>query len=90
MSQTYEAILNGDRLEWREGAPPDASGPVRVQVTVVGPAPAETPAERAARGKRMADVLRELAKSNPFKDITDPVAWQREVRKDRPLPGREE
>ena len=89
MPRTYEAILNGDRLEWRDSAP-DTGGPVRVHVTVVGPALEETPAERAARGKRMADALRELAKSNPFKDITDPVAWQREIRKDRPLPGRDE
>ncbi len=30
--------------------------------------------------------LREL---NPFRAIEDPVAWQREIRKDRPLPGRD-
>lgn len=29
--------------------------------------------------------LREL---NPFREIVDPVAWQREIRQDRPLPGR--
>ena len=89
MPQTYEAILVGDRLEWSNGAP-QARRPVRVHVTVVEPSPEETAEERAARGKRMADALRELAKSNPFAEITDPVAWQREIRKDRPLPGREE
>lgn len=26
---------------------------------------------------------------NPFRDIDDPVQWQREIRKDRPLPGRD-
>ena len=30
--------------------------------------------------------LREL---NPFRDIADPVAWQREIRTDRPLPDRD-
>ncbi len=30
-----------------------------------------------------------LRKVNPYRDIDDPVAWQREIRKDRPLPGRE-
>jgi len=28
--------------------------------------------------------------SNAFADIKDPAVWQRETRKDRPLPGREE
>ncbi len=89
MLQTYEAILNGDRLEWSDGAPM-TKRPVRVHVTVVEPALEETAEEAAERGRQMAELLRELAKSNPFKDIADPVAWQREIRKDRPLPGREE
>ncbi|CAA9406056.1 MAG: hypothetical protein AVDCRST_MAG64-1991 [uncultured Phycisphaerae bacterium] len=89
MLQTYEAILNGDRLEWSGGAPKPGR-PVRVHVTVIDPTLDETPDERAARGKRMADALRELARSGAFKDITGPVAWQREIRKDRPLPGRED
>ncbi len=73
----------------RDGAPP-ARGPVRVRVTVVGPLLEETPDERAARGKRMGELLQKLAETNPFAEITDPVAWQREIRKDRPLPGRED
>ena len=31
-----------------------------------------------------------LAKMNVFADIQDPVEWQRQIRKDRPLPGRGE
>ena len=89
LSKTYEAVLNGDRLEWR-GEAPATVRPTRVRVTLVDSVLDETPEEQAARGKAMADILRELAKSNPFKDIADPVAWQREIRKDRPLPGREE
>lgn len=34
-------------------------------------------------------ILAELQANRAFKDIKDPVAWQREIRKDRPLPGRE-
>lgn len=30
------------------------------------------------------------ARGTAFSDIKDPVAWQREIRMDRPLPGREE
>ena len=33
--------------------------------------------------------IRNLQKLNPYRDIKDPVAWQREIRKDRPLPGRD-
>ena len=32
--------------------------------------------------------LRQLREMGTFKNITDPVAWQREIRKDSPLPGR--
>ena len=33
--------------------------------------------------------LENVRKLNPYRDITDPVAWQREIREDRPLPGRD-
>ena len=33
--------------------------------------------------------LRQLREMGTFKKIADPVAWQREIRKDRPLPGRD-
>lgn len=32
--------------------------------------------------------FRALQASGAFAEIEDPVAWQREIRKDRPLPGR--
>lgn len=40
------------------------------------------------RRKRIKKTFETLAKLGTFADITDPVEWQREVRKDRPLPGR--
>lgn len=89
MLQTYEAILNGDRLEWSSGAP-KSGRPVRVHVTVVDELLEESAEERAARGRRMADALEKLAASGAFREIADPVAWQREIRKDKPLYGREE
>ena len=33
--------------------------------------------------------LENVRKLNPYRDITDPVEWQRELREDRPLPGRD-
>jgi hypothetical protein len=54
-------------------------------VTASGrPAPA-TPA-MIQRRKEAFEALRKL---NPFRDIEDPVAWQREIRRDKPLPGRD-
>ena len=47
--------------------------------------PQATP-EMLRRRKEAFQKLREL---NPFREIEDPVAWQREIRKDRPLPGRD-
>ena len=35
------------------------------------------------------EALKELRKLGTFKDIADPVAWQRAQRRDRPLPGRD-
>jgi hypothetical protein len=37
----------------------------------------------------MAEILAELAKINALAAIDDPVQWQREIRKDRPLPRKE-
>ncbi len=34
--------------------------------------------------------LKRLRERGTFREIADPVAWQREIRRDRPLPGREE
>lgn len=42
----------------------------------------------AQRRKRLAEALEKAAALNPYREITDPVAWQREQREDRPLPGR--
>ena len=37
---------------------------------------------------RIQAIIRKLQQMDVYKDIKDPVAWQREIRKDRPLPGR--
>ena len=43
-----------------------------------------------ANGAKVAEIMAELAaRGTAFQDIKDPVAWQREIRQDRPLPGRE-
>lgn len=39
--------------------------------------------------RRRKEAFEKLRQMNPFREIKDPVAWQREIRKDRPLPGRD-
>jgi hypothetical protein len=49
-----------------------------------------TVANNPSQGRKMAEILAEMAKINAIAEIDDPVQWQREVRKDRSLPGRNE
>ena len=50
---------------------------------------ADEPLTREERRRQIADALEKLAAMHAFADIDDPVEWQREIRKDRPLPGRD-
>lgn len=49
---------------------------------------AHSTAIASTQGKKMAAALTKLSNHNAFADI-DPVDWQREIRQERPLPGRE-
>ena len=82
--ETYRAILKGNRLEWTDLEPGDLKPDQPVEVTIL-----DEPDQSADRRKRMAEALEKLAASDAFSEISDPVEWQREIRKDRPLPGRE-
>lgn len=84
MSLTYAAILRDGRLEWESDAPPfPENTPLRVQVTLIDSQPVET------SGRRAAEALEKLASIGGLKSFGDPLEWQREVRTDRPLPGRD-
>jgi hypothetical protein len=89
MLNTYKAILKGNRLEWNEDAP-DHLAPedaVAVYVTILDEP--VVPAAVTQQGQRMAAALEQLAAINALADLTDPVAWEREMRQERPLPDRE-
>jgi hypothetical protein len=88
MQTEYKATLNNGRVEWNGTPPPPYLNGAELVVTVARP---ENYSEmsKEERGRGMAEALRELSKLNTFRDIADPVAWQREIREDRPLPGRE-
>ena len=85
--RTYRALLRGDHLEWLGEAPEfQTDAPLSVHVTIVEPEPV---AEVYARGPAMAALLEKLAARGTFAAIPDPGRWQRELRQDRALPGRE-
>ncbi len=90
MTRTYAALLRGDRLEWTGETPAagDPDHPVRVQVVIDEPPPQEDEAER---WKKAVEALKRIRERGTLAAlIPDPVAWQREIRKDRPLLGRED
>jgi len=89
MLNTYQAILRDNHLEWTGKAPEQAKNgqPVPVSVTILDEPPASLSVKE--RGRRMAEILGRLAAKNALKHIEDPLAWEREMRVDRPLPGRE-
>ena len=83
--RTYTALLRGNHLEWLGEAPESQTdAPLRVHVTIVEPV-----AEVHVRGPAMAALLEKLAARGTFAAIPDPVKWQRELRQDRTVPGRE-
>jgi hypothetical protein len=90
LNTTFRAILKGDRLQWSEGRPPEITGDRAVSVDVTILDDQRFSASRYAdTGEKMAAFLEKLAASQATKDLEDPVSWQRQVRSDRPLPGRD-
>ena len=85
MKRAYKAILRGDRIEWVNGAP-DEEGPLLVEITITKEL---DPREDEELSKPVSQLFQELADMGAFSEIEDPVAWQREIRKDRSLPGRD-
>ena len=88
MQIEYKAKLKDGQVEWLGVPPPLSLNGQDVLVTVLSPSEVGE-SERRERGAGMAAALREIAKRGGIRSIPDPVAWQREIRKDRPLPGRE-
>jgi hypothetical protein len=62
-------------------------GKVKVIATLT-PVPGSAEQEAEQRLKAL-DYLRRIAARGGLKNIPDPARWQREIRQDRPLPGRE-
>ncbi len=85
MLPIYKAVLKGNTLEWTDEAPQNSEAKeVFVIVLEEG-----KPLERS-HGPAMAEALRQFAESGQPSSFGDALEWQKETRKDRVLPGREE
>lgn len=78
---TCRAILHRDRIEWLD-APPREIENTSVEVVFPEP-PAKT------QGQLVAEAAERASQLDPYRDIHDPVAWQREIREDVMQPGRD-
>lgn len=87
MLTTYHGLLTGDRIEWDEDAPKNlpSDRPIRVHVTILEHAEAQN---SDLQRTQLAEILEGLAALNST-TIADPLAWEREMREDRELPGRD-
>lgn len=86
MGRKYKAIIRGNRLEWIGGPP--ALGPAASVTITVDEDDAEGVDERTLGDGTIKQILEDLAEQGGI-DIADPVAWQRDIRRDRALPGRD-
>lgn len=87
MLEKYKATISGNRIEW-EGEMPEGVKTRRrvgVYVTLID----ESPDRLQPNGKRLVAILQTIAERGGIQSIDDPSEWQSEIRKDRPLPGRE-
>lgn len=78
---TCRAILHRDRIEWLD-APPGKIENTTVEVVFPESAP-----EPVHQGRAIAELLEKITVLDPYRDIEDPVAWQREIREDVKQPG---
>jgi hypothetical protein len=89
MLNTYKAILRGNKLEWNEDVPNHLASEKAVMVYVTILDEPVVPSEVSQQGQLMAAALEQLAATHAYADISDPAAWEREIRQDHLIPDRE-
>jgi hypothetical protein len=87
MLETYKATLHGNRIEWK-GETPKVSSNITtdVFVTILD----NKSLNIQQNGKKMAEILSELASLGGINAIDDASEWQREQRQDRKILERED
>lgn len=86
MLEKYKATIYGDRIVWDADVPESVKTHESVGVYVIErEQSAELP---KTDSKKVVAILQEIADRGGLVTIKDPVKWQRNIRKDRSLPGR--
>ena len=85
MLEKYRAKIHGDTISWDGDVPAEVAkdGIMEVYVTRIRDIINSEP-----NGKRAMAILQKIADRGGIESIPDPDKWLREIRKDRPLPGR--
>ena len=83
----HDPVEHHDYIEWISGKP-RTNVPIQVEIITWEDKSELNQYNANSDMDKAVASLHEIAKRGGT-GITDPVAWQREIRKDRPLPGRD-
>lgn len=88
MLTTYKAKLQGNQVRWIDDSPHFATQDQDVEVLITILYDSRVSEMIHDREEQIAQCLEQIACTSGIADIDDPVAWQRELRQDRPIfPG---
>ncbi len=90
MLNTYKAKLKGNRIIWEDAPPEQSLSEVEIPVHITILQQNDLVLEKSETGPKMAEILERLSEMGGIQGIPDPVLWQKETRKDRKLPFRED
>jgi hypothetical protein len=87
MLEKYRATIYGNKIEWDDEVPEglQKNRTLNVEVTPI----VASKRRKRANAKKMIEALEAIAAMGGVKSIPDASKWQREIRKDRRLPGRD-
>ena len=86
MLEKYRATIHGGTIEWENTVPDEIAKDEKMDVYVTR---VRETKNSEPNGRRAAAALQKIADRGGVRSIPDPDKWLREIRKDRPLPGRE-
>lgn len=88
MINSYRARITSEHIDWLGMPPVGLSGnkAVDVEISILSGSAQPAPVRQ---GKKLADILSKLAALDATSEISDPVSWQRDLRTERTLPGRD-
>ncbi len=89
MLRTFKATIKNNHVEWDKDIQGqiNSESPIPVYITLLDESEQN---DIEYQGKCMILALNQLVNINACTDITDPANWEREIRRERQLPGRQD